>query len=428
MHSKTAKRCLILTATSSDLQYSSAASAPPARHQAPQHAPPRSRRALLVRPAASWLSPADRTVLWLYLLTRISIWVTAYCTRWVFPGERDAHEPGSVLAAFRQWDWSHYLNIARDGYFPGQAGPWLRGWDNREAFFPGFPLALRAVHTVVPHWEAAGLLISFVAGAVAVLALARIARSRLPGTDVDRRTVVFFLLSPCAIFLAVGYTEALFLALALPAWLAAQRHNWPLAATLTALATTVRVSGLFLAAAVAVHFFLAVRTRGDWRSLPWLVLPTLPVAVYTVYLYLHTGDWMAWNHAQERGWYRNFHAPWEAWANTWNAAFDQTYTTGYAFMCQTELVAMLVGLLLFGLLLHRRRWPEAVYIGLSLCALGTSYWYMSIPRSALLWWPLWIGLAAASLRRPWLKTAALCVATPLTTVFAVAFLSGRWAG
>ncbi|MEU8995892.1 mannosyltransferase family protein [Streptomyces caniferus] len=371
---------------------------------------------------------ADREVLWLYLLTRLGIWTTAYCARWLFPGDRTTHHAAAFLAPWQQWDWGHFLHIARDGYFPGEDGPWRNGWDNREAFFPGFPLLLRVVHSVVPHWATAGLLISFVSGAVAVLALARVARLHLPDGRAGQRAVLFLLVSPCAIFLAAGYTEALFLALALPAWLAAQRQHWPAAAGLAALATTVRVSGLFLAAALAVHFALTARTRRQWRALPWLALPALPPVLYSGYLRLHTGDWMAWKHAEERGWYRDFHAPWEAWQHTWHAAFAESLPTGYALMSQAELLAMTVGLLLVGVLARRRRWPEAVYVGLSLWALGTSYWYTSIPRATLLWWPLWVLLAAWSLRTPRVKTVYLCLAGPLMTVFALTFLSGRWAG
>ncbi|WP_202461497.1 mannosyltransferase family protein [Streptomyces sp. SID8374] len=378
--------------------------------------------------ALAWLTPADRRVLRLYLLTRISLWITAHGARWLFPRGSDTREAGPVLAPFQQWDANHYLHIARDGYFPADAGPWVEGWDNREAFFPGFPLLLRAVHVVVPSWTAAGLLISLVAGAVAVLALSRIARSYVPEDADGRRTALFFLLSPCAVFLAAGYTEALFLAFALPAWLAAQRHHWAWACTLTALATTVRVSGLFLAAALAVLFALSAWSGKGWRGAPWLALPALPPLAYSWYLHARTGDWMAWKHAQERGWYREFHTPWEAWANTWNAAFDGVHATGYAAMFQAELVAMVVGLALVALLVRHRRWPEAVYVALSLWALGTSYWYTSIPRATLLWWPLWIGLAALSLRRPWFRTAYLCVAAPLSALVALAFLTGRWAG
>ncbi|MFI8520862.1 mannosyltransferase family protein [Streptomyces sp. NPDC085481] len=374
------------------------------------------------------LNGADRDVLWLYLCTRLAVLLAAYCTRWLFPADPRTHDAGPVLAVFERWDWNHYLHIARDGYFPADSGAWPQPWDNREAFFPGFPLVLRAVHTVMPDWTAAGLLISLVAGAVAVVALARIARLRLGHAEGGRRTVLLMLLSPCAVFLAVGYTEALFLAFALPAWLAAMRRDWPVAALLTACATTVRVSGLFLAAALAVHFVLTARERGDRRRLPWLALPALPPLVYSWYLRARTGDWMAWKHAQERGWYRDFHAPWEAWNTTWEAAFGHTQTTPYAVMWQAELAGMVVGLALVVLLVRTRRWPEACYIALTLWALGTSYWYMSIPRATLLWWPLWTALALWTLRRPRLMTLYLCVSVPLSVVVAVTFFSGRWAG
>ncbi|MFG3102254.1 mannosyltransferase family protein [Streptomyces sp. NPDC048182] len=404
-------------------------SALPGRIQAQRERPP-SRAATWGRERASGvLKPGDREVLWLYLLTRLSLWVTAYCTRWLFPSQPDTHDAGPVLAPFEQWDWAHYLHIARDGYFPDpQPGAGQAGGDNREAFFPGFPMLLRAVHTIVPQWTVAGLLISFCAGAVAVLALARIARHYTAAEEVGPRTVLFFLLSPCAVFLAVGYTEALFLALALPAWLAALRHHWPLAAALTALATSVRISGLFLAAAVALHFLLRPRSDAPWRALPWLALPALPAALYSWYLQAQTGDWMAWKHAQERGWYRTFDLPWDSWSVTWDAAFAHQQKTGYGLMFQAELLAMVVGIVLLGVLLWRRRWAEGAYIGLTLWSLGTSYWYLSIPRSTLLWWPLWIGLAAWSLRRPQIKTAYLCVVAPVSAIYMVTFLSGRWAG
>lgn len=408
----------------------------------PAHQPPSPKRARIP------LTPADRQVLSLYLLTRAAVWTIAYCTRWLFPADSETRHPTGPLSPFQHWDWWHYLHIAQDGYFPHGADPSPgtdspgtdspgTDRDNREAFFPGFPLALRAVHTLVPDWAAAGALISLVAGAVAVLALARIARRYLPDPDTGRRAVLFFLLSPCAVFLAAGYTEALFLAFALPAWLAAQRRDWPRAALLACLATTVRPSGLFLAAALIAHYLTTIRAhrphrphrpRHHWRTLPWLALPALPLFLYSWYLQTHTGDWMAWKHAEERGWYRTFHAPWDAWRTTWDAAFGHIQTTGYAIEFQAELLAMLLGLALTALLVRHRRWPEALYIALTLWALGTSYWYMSIPRATLLWWPLWCLLAARSLRTPWITTAYLTVVAPLMTVCAITFMTGRWAG
>ncbi|MFI9587617.1 mannosyltransferase family protein [Streptomyces sp. NPDC052236] len=399
----------------------------PLRSPAPGMAPRLPARRLLDR-----LTHADRRVLRLYLFTRLGLGIVTYCTGWLFPADSEAKSPGPWLSHWERWDWTHYRRIAEYGYFGAFPGVDPVS-DTRAAFFPGFPLVLRAVHTVVPNWTVAGLLISLVCGAVAVVALARIAGLGRPDGDdrAGKRAVGFLLLSPAAVFLAAGYTESLFLAFALPAWLAAKNRHWPLAGLLTAAATTTRVSGLFLAAAIAVEFLLARNDRGalrHWRSLPWCALPAGPALAYTYYLHQQTGDWMAWKHAQERGWYRDFHTPAEAFRNTWQNAFDHVHTTGYAWEFQLELAAMAIGVVLLAWLLIRRRWPEAVYIALSLWALGTSYWYLSIPRATLLWWPLWTGLAHWSLRRGWVKEAYAFVVAPLMVVLAVTFVSGRWAG
>ncbi|MEU3669952.1 mannosyltransferase family protein [Streptomyces virginiae] len=408
-------------------------SAPPRPSGTPRSRPAPARRPAIPRPrrpipTLRWLGRADREVLWLYLVTRVGIWATAAAVGRHFPSDGESRRPMSLLSPWQRWDWSFYFHIAKDGYFPDGAGPWTIGWDNREAFLPGFPLALRAVHTVVPSWAASGALISFVAGGVAVVALARIARGLLGDHEAGRRAATFLLVSPCAVFLAAGYTESLFLALALPAWLAAQRRNWAAASVLACLACSVRVTGLFLAAALALHFLLTARTRAARRSAPWLFLPALAPVLHSWYLHSWTGDWMAWKHSQERGWYRDFHLPWEAWSNTWTAAFEHTQPTGYALMSQAELLAMVTGVVLLGVLVRGRRWPEALYIALTLWALGTSYWYTSVPRSTLLWWPLWIALAGWSIRRPWVRSAYLYVAGPLCTTVAITFLTGRWAG
>ncbi|MEU6221643.1 mannosyltransferase family protein [Streptomyces sp. NPDC047022] len=377
------------------------------------------------------LPPTDLGVLRLYLFTRLGLWLVAYCTAWLSPAGSDTRAPASWLSRWEQWDWVHYQHIAQYGYF----GPFPGidpASDNRVAFFPGFPLLLRAVHTLITDWAVAGLLISLVSGAVAVVALGRIAGLDRPDSALaGRRATSFLLLSPAAVFLAAGYTESLFLAFALPAWLAAKNRDWPVAGVLAALATTTRISGLFLAAAIAVECVLARdghRGRGLWRSLPWCAVPAVPAAAYTAYLRVNTGDWMAWKHAEERGWYRDFHTPAEAFDNTWRNAFDHLQSPGYAWEFQLELAAMAAGVLLLSFLLLRRRWPEAVYIGLSLWALGTSYWYQSVPRATLLWWPLWTGLAHWSLRRTWVKEAYVGVVTPLMVVLAVTFTSGRWTG
>lgn len=108
-------------------------SAPPRPAEAPREYAAR-------RPVFAWRpGRADREVLWLYLLTRVGLWTTAGAVRWLFPSDGQAREPAAFLSPWQQWDWWHYLHIARDGYFPGGAGPWTAGWTTGRPSSPASP-------------------------------------------------------------------------------------------------------------------------------------------------------------------------------------------------------------------------------------------------------------------------------------------------
>jgi len=75
-----------------------------------------------------------------------------------------------------------------------------------------------------------------------------------------------------------------------------------------------------------------------------------------------------------------------------------------------------------------RRWPEAVYCGLAVLALGTSTWYQGCPRTLLVLFPVWIALAGLDARRAWVRYLYLSVSAPLAAVIGLLFLSYQWAG
>lgn len=365
---------------------------------------------------------ADRDVLGIWLASRVSMWVIAGATGWMFVAQGQDVVP--ALERWQQWDFHHYWGIAMHGYEGDPTGV------PNEAFFPGFPALLWLGHAIGLSHVLAGLLVSLVAGAVAAVALGRIGELD-GGARVGRLAVLAWVTAPSAVFLAAPYTESLFLACALPAWLAARRQHWLAAGVLTALSCTVRVSGVFLAAAVVVHWLTTRRdqnTRWNWSGFGWLFLPAIPLLAWSAYLQAQTGDWLAWLHAQSQGWDREFTSPWGAFERTWQAAFGGTQSPGFAWMFRAEIVAMLVGVVLTIALIRWRRWGEATWVGLQVIAFGTSTWYFSVPRATLLWWPLWIGIALLAVRRRWVLWAYLAISVPLMSVWAAAYLTSRWAG
>ncbi|WP_225878675.1 mannosyltransferase family protein [Spongiactinospora rosea] len=349
-----------------------------------------------------------------------------------------AGETKPLLERWRAWDAHLLIVIAEYGYDGEPGKPNDAGLP---AFFPGMPLMLRLVHLVMSDWTLAGILISLVAGGVAAVALVRLGdHEGAEGTG--WRALLMLLLCPTAVFLFAGYSEALFLGFGIPAWLAARRGNWPAAGLLGAGASCVRITGLFLALALIVEYF-----TGPWRatrggsafreSIAWLLAPFVPLALYSAYQYGRTGDWLAWNHAQEAGWGRSLVMPWESWITTWGSAAGDGQ---FAWAFRMEIAGAVIGVLFTLWLLIGRRWSELTYVGLQVGALVCSAYYLSIPRSALLWWPLWLALGRAATPRkdpgdgwaeplrPGLLAFYALVAGPLMVLNTITFLKGGWAG
>lgn len=354
------------------------------------------------------LTETDRRVLGIWVGAHLALAVLAWMSAWIIGIHGHANP---LLGVYGQWDAAWYQNIAAHGYFSGHGA----GRD-AQAFLPGLPLVLAAVHLVVPGWIATELLVSFAAGAVALVCLGRLA---------GERAALYLVTAPAAMYLMVGYSEALFLALALPAWMAVRRRDWPLAALLAALAGLVRVNGLFLIAALVVAAATSER-GGRLRASAWASFAAIGPALYEAYLKAHTGSWTAWLTAND-AWDLHFVGPWRSLTNTWGRAFGPGLQPARAAMYQIEIACMAVAVLLTLALAWRRQWPEFVYCFLTVAALGATTYYQAVPRALLVMWPLYMLVARAAGRRTWLGHVYLWTCVPLAVLVAVLFFLGAWA-
>jgi hypothetical protein len=368
------------------------------------------------------LSADDRTALGLWAAAHLALLALAWAAAWVFRSTRE-HAP--LTGAFEHWDAVLLRNIAQYGYFGRHTIP------NNVVFFPGYPAVLSAGHLLLRNWVLAELVVSAVAGCFAVVALARLASGS--------RSVLYLLVAPAGIFLMVGYGEVLFLALAIPAWLAAAQGRWWRAALLAALAGLVRPDGLFLIAALVVLALTGYRGPGDWPPAPARIGGRLAnaakvaaalagPALYEIYLWAVTGNALAWSAANRQGWGLHLSGPAQDLHTTWWAAFQHPFAAGTAFEFQLELVAMAVMIAAVVAFLFTGLLAEATYCGLALIALATSTWLQTGQRTVLVLFPLWVGLAALGQRRPWTRYAYFGASAPLAVVVGLMYLSGQWAG
>src|SRR5438309_1343392 len=185
---------------------------------------------------------------------------------------------------------------------------------NLIAFFPLYPALISAVAATGLPARSGALLISNIAGVVASILLYEIAAA--PGVeraavsqrrdlreDAAFRAAAFFVLFPTAYFLLVGYTEALFCALAFGAGLATRRQRWLFAGLLGGLAAAARLTGLALLPFLVIELFDARHTlRAAWQALLAPVLVVLGFLTYLATNLLVLGDAFAFISVQRQHW------------------------------------------------------------------------------------------------------------------------------
>jgi len=330
-----------------------------------------------------------------------------------------------AVRRFGMWDAGHFARIAREGYF----GPGRDCCD--QAYFPGYPLVSRTVAPLVGGDALlAGVLVAWIAGAVATVMVWRLGVVTAAG-DGRAGTVAALVLvfSPYALFLSAGYSESLFLALAIAAWWAGTTGRWGIAGLLAAGAAAVRVNGVFLAAGLIVLYaqqLWSARRRPGSEALA-LLLPGVVTVAYFAWLHAVTGSWDDWRVAQVRGWDRTSGWPWQSLHAGWQAAQHAT-TPDLVVSRWAELVAAVGGIALVAALVVTRRWAEMVYVATSLAAMLCSTVLYSLPRAALLWFPayLLLGRIASRWPRAWLLFVLLALSAAFQATLALAFATHHW--
>lgn len=295
-------------------------------------------------------------------------------------------EQRTVTSMVSNWDVQHFSQLAVGGYLSAP---------NLMAFFPGLPALLAAGLTLGVPIPVTGIVLAAIGSACAAVALARLG---------GPWAAIAWLFAPTAVFTAVPYTESLFCAAAFWAWERARSDRWSAAAGLAALACTLRVSGLFLIGAL---FVMIITTRRiDWRTrlrrIATLTVPAAVLAAFVIFLYALTGSWTAWFAAQEAGWARGFTWPWQSFLNTLPAIQPGAYPDhpGWAEVFRFEMASMALGVIVTLWCLTRRMWAEASWVGVQVLAFSMSYWFFSVNRAVLLWFPLWLMVASWGTWRP----------------------------
>lgn len=208
---------------------------------------------------------------------------TAYIVTWAI---LDRLEPPPAFSPIDDglipWDGTWYRDLAMDGY----DSPALEGGIR---FFPLWPLLGRLFGAIAGRPDVALVVIANLLALLAGMFLYRLTVQETGNHGTARRTVRLFALFPPAFVLVLGYSEALYLCLAMGLILAARARRWKSAAILGFLAGLTRpVAGLLSLPA-------AVRAWQTDRRNPtaWLTVLSAPLGTLT---------FLIWSEREQGGW------------------------------------------------------------------------------------------------------------------------------
>jgi Mannosyltransferase (PIG-V) len=371
------------------------------------------------REQESWWTTL-RAAFAIVVVSRGLLYVVAYGAAW-FLSDAPGLPSSDAASLWVHWDAAIFLRIAAFGYTDPATDP------HATAFFPLFPLLLAGFSEIGIKPVIAGLSISLAASVVAATFLLRLVEEE-QGGEVGRRAVLYLCLFPTAVFLVAPYSEALFLAGAIPAFYWARRGRWGWAGGAAAVAMGARLAGVFLVLGLLGEFLRArdFRARRVVAVGASLAGGLLPLVLFCAYLGTATGDPFHFLVDQRLGWGRELVGPVASFVNTFEAARGSIYPANWVFSWRLEVLAAFVGVACTVWAAWRREWGYALYMGSLLGVLMVSTWYFSIPRMLLSLFPIPILLASATRGRKNLHELILVMSGAAAVLGTVVFTQGAW--
>lgn len=309
--------------------------------------------------------------------------------------------------SFANWDGGHYVGIAENGYSE----------KFQYAFFPLYPLAIRAVNQITQNYLAAAIVISVAATFLGLHLLYGLVLLDFE-KKIAERVILAFLFFPTAFFLLTAYSESLFFALTVATFLLYRRNRFFWAAVAAALASATRFIGLAVAAGLVIEILIQ---QGFNRRNFYILFAPVGFLAYCIFLYQQTGDPFYFITA-ENHWQRVLTVPgvgfWEAIKNISNGIITSN------FNIMIDLAFTVFGL---GFAFRAFRFlpsSYAVYILLSVVIPLFTPTLSSMPRFLLVIFPIFI--LVVLIKNRYFQISFQILSIMLLAIFSAVFLAGYW--
>ncbi len=271
-----------------------------------------------------------------------------------------------------RWDAGWYLSVARNGYMWTPRDTEMHRQQNI-AFFPAYPMAMRAVGRLFGGSGLAflysGVAISLVAFLWGLALLYQLARDELGDRASAASAVVLLASYPFSVFYGGVYTESVFLLGVLGAVLAFTRRRWRSAILWGLLVGLTRPNGFMISITLAAFALgwskrqsaAPIRGWSVWQ-LAAIAAPVAGAAIYCLFMWQFTGNPFQWS-LQHEAWGRTYTglSPFAEAAGFAAEHGVESYvqTLPYDFMNAVAIVCALALVVPIGL---RLGWAYAIFV------------------------------------------------------------------
>jgi hypothetical protein len=327
-------------------------------------------------------------------------------------------DPRGWLEIWNRWDALNYQKLAQFGYSAtGELKPLL-------VFYPLYPWTVRLFAFVTRDYLVSAFIVSTLASLITVIVLQRLVELDY-SKELAQRAVWFLFIFPTSYFLHIGYTESLFLMLAISCVFAARKQRWLLAGSFGALTCLTRANGLVLLPVLAVeaaHQYWTTR-RWQWQWL-WIGVAAFGFVGYLLLNRYVTGDAFAFTSLMQQFFNKSLASP---LTGIDNAIGSMSRSPSEAEMIGTqEVLFIALGLVCTIVSWFKLRPAYSVWMtGNWLLFVSVSF-ALSVPRYTLTMFPIYILFAMLARRRVWLGVITFWSILYLS-FFASMFVWGHWA-
>ena len=322
------------------------------------------------------------------------------------------------LRIWNRWDSLNYQRLAEFGYSMNtELKPSM-------VFYPLYPWLIRSLTFLTNDYLVSALIISTVASAAAAVIF-----YNLVSLDYSRQTALrsvwFFLIFPTSYFLHIGYTESIFMTLALGCIYAARTNQWMLAGIIGALACLTRANGLILVVVLLVEiahqYWTTRRFQFSWL---WIAVVPLGFAVYLAIIANAAGDPFAFVQIRKEFFYISSAPP---WSGVLAAIGQMERSPAQAEMLGIqEFIFIVLGFVCAVVSWIKLRPIYSVWITCSWLLVVSVTFIASVPRYTLTMFPVFILFAMLAKNRFWLAAITIWSIIYLG-LFSSLFAWGRWA-